>query len=465
MYLTRLASLHRLTPRSSLLVNALSGAVDLVDEDVRGQLLQLGLGGRAVLEAGHRQALLERGYLFSSQGEERAALRRVFDAYQELARARPLQFVVLPTYACNLSCTYCFEDAALRRRPEVMSGDQAADLFSAIDQLAAPQSGRMCQVVLFGGEPLLPTTQPVVADLVARADAAGFAVQVVTNGTWLERFAPVFARHSGTVRGCQITLDGLQPVHDARRRAANGGGSFEQVVRAVDLCLALEIEVNLRVNLDSQNLGSLEDLVSLLQERGWLGRTGFRCQLAPVTDHSGKTSYPHLMREDELVEPVLELWHRRPELKQTLDFQLFRVLHHLLSVVGGEAQPAALPRFHYCEADRGDVFAFGPDGLIYICPESAGSRRHAVGTYSPRFRLWGRRLKPWRHRSVLALPECQDCAIATFCGGGCGYAAWLQRGSPAHGVCGQTPQVVKSYLGLLRGQIEAGQTALRLPVP
>ena len=44
MHLTRLATLHRVDPEGSLLVNALSGAVDLVDNETRTKLLQLGLG-------------------------------------------------------------------------------------------------------------------------------------------------------------------------------------------------------------------------------------------------------------------------------------------------------------------------------------------------------------------------------------------------------------------------------------
>ncbi|HUW08704.1 MAG TPA: hypothetical protein VM537_03200, partial [Anaerolineae bacterium] len=82
MYLTKLASLHQLTSDTSLLVNALSGAVDVVDNDLRTDLLQVALGGRPDVADAHRKALIERGYLFADEGAERAALEELYLAYE-----------------------------------------------------------------------------------------------------------------------------------------------------------------------------------------------------------------------------------------------------------------------------------------------------------------------------------------------------------------------------------------------
>jgi uncharacterized protein len=455
MNLTRLASLHRVSPDTSLLLNALSGAVDLVNNEVRGKLLQLALGGRPALEQGVQSALHERGYLFASRGEERAALHSIHEAYEKLRAQRPLQFVVCPTDACNLACTYCFESADLRARPQIMTSAQVSDLFAATRRISADRPGKQCQIVLFGGEPFLPATETVVAGILSRAGEADLPVYAVTNGTHLGRFADLLRHNRETLRGAQITLDGPAVVHDARRKRADGTGSFYQVVRAVEICLDLGIEVKLRVNLDAQNLNSLESLADLIKEREWATHSGFQCLLAPVTDHLGTSRYPHIMREDELVEPVVGLWDRRPELREVLDFRLFRILDHLISVIEPGQRSWSPPRFHYCEADRGETFTFGPDGLIYACPESMGDSRNAVGIYSPRYRLWSGRLRQWEHRSVLALPECRDCNIATFCGGGCAYAALAQFGSPAHGVCGNAREVVKAYVRTLGGRLQS----------
>ncbi len=463
MHLTRLASLHRLDSDTSLLVNGLSGAVDRVDNALSAKLCELRRGGRPALEEQHRALLIQRAYLFPDEEGEQAALAEVRGAYQRFAASRPLQFVVCPTYSCNLACTYCFESTDLRARPEVMTARQVDHLFAALRRMAAEQSGRQCQIVLFGGEPLLPITKGAVEKIVTAAAQEGYPVSIATNGTHLPRFAALLRDHPGVVRGAQITLDGPEAVHNARRKHADDRGSFAEVMRGVEMCFEVGLEVNLRVNLDAQNVGSLEELTQLFEERGWSGRDGFRCQLAPVTDHLGTSSYPFMMREDALVEPVLEFQRRRPELLNVLDFQLFRVLQHLLTTVERRDRRSTMPRFHYCEADRGDVVTFGPDGLIYVCPESLGVPENAIGAYSPRYRLRPDRVKRWERRSVLDLPECQQCDIATFCGGGCAYAALQQRGSPAHGICGDAPEVVKAYMGMLRKRLQSGETVFSEP--
>ncbi len=460
MFLTGLASLHRLDADTSLLVNALSGAVDLVDNELRAQLLDIALGGRPNLRERYRRLLKQRGYLFAGEGGERAALQSMYEAYERITASRPIEFVVCPTYTCNLACTYCYQSDEVHAMPEVMTDSQVTDFYAALEAISSEHPDKSRQIILFGGEPLLPATETVVVGILDRAERAQLGVSIVTNGTHMERFASLLTSHRSILKSIQITLDGPEPIHDARRKGPDGRGSFAEVVRAIELCLDAGIPVNVRVNLDAHNLGSLEDLVGLLQQRGWTGRDGFRCLLAPVTDHVGTSTYAPMLREDQLVEPVLGLLRRRPELQDVLELHLFRVLHHLISVLQPHGQARSLPRFHYCEADRGDVYTFGPDGLIYICTESAGISEYAVGTYSPRYRLWPRRLRRWQNRSILTLPECQECNIATFCGGGCAYAALRQSGGLMHGACGDAPEVLRAYVAMLRRRFQQGELTL-----
>ncbi len=449
MHFTRYANLHQLDEDTSLLVNGLSGAIDLVDCETSRTLLGLQLRQGASITAQLEETLLSRGYLYPAEADEQAALRNLFQTCQELSSSRPLQFIICPTYACNLACAYCFEDSENKRRSEVMTPVQVEQAFSVMQALQEQQPVRPCQVVLFGGEPLLPITQPAVEQILAQAQQQGYPVQAVTNGTCLPIFAPLMQRYRGVWQGAQITLDGPQEFHDARRFTLDGQGSYEEVIAAVELCFELGVEVNLRVNLDAHNLAALANLAKFIKERGWTNHPGFRCQLAPVTDHLGTSRYPHTMREDELVAPVMEFRRNHPDLTGVFEFQLFRVLHHLMSVMEGNGSVTP-PRFHYCEADRGDLFCFGPDGLIYICPESAGNPSYSIGRYAPNYQLWPTMLSEWRERNVLSLPECRECSIATFCGGGCGYAALHQYGSPLHGVCAGAPEIFASYVAMLR---------------
>ncbi|GAB6152269.1 hypothetical protein JCM17380_10190 [Desulfosporosinus burensis] len=39
------------------------------------------------------------------------------------------------------------------------------------------------------------------------------------------------------------------------------------------------------------------------------------------------------------------------------------------------------------------------------------------------FQLKAEEVKEWQERSVLTIPECQDCEVGLICGGGCGAVA------------------------------------------
>src|SRR5680860_1922882 len=52
-----------------------------------------------------------------------------------------------------------------------------------------------------------------------------------------------------------------------------------------------------------------------------------------------------------------------------------------------------------------------------------GQNEFKLGTYFPEFKLNNREVKQWQERSVLTIPECQDCEVSLICGGGCGAVA------------------------------------------
>lgn len=443
VYLTKLASLHRVGAEASVLVNALSGAVDLVDNELRSKLLGLAVGvGPALGEEVHR-ALIERQYLLDSERAERATLSELHQAYRRLAESRPLQLVLALAQAPNLICPHCLGSAEAVPEADVMTPQQVRDAFSAIAAVGPSRPHRVCHIALRGDVSLLPAATPAVSEALACAHGAGLVVQTVTAGELLSPLVPLFARYPQVMRVARLTVD------------APRAGAWDHVVAPVECCLEAGLEVSLCVTVGADDLARLPALMDLASSRGWSGRPGFQCQIVPAAEWGRAEAGPS-RREDRLVGPVLALWGAHPELRQQWDFQFFRALHHLVAAVEGAEDTASLPRFEHCDVDRGELWTFGPDGLLYLCPESVGDRQAAVGSYSPCYRLWPRRLSRWEDRNVLSLSGCRGCNIATFCGGGCAYAALRRFGSPAHSLCGDTPEVVKAYFRHLPERLPGG---------
>ena len=142
-----------------------------------------------------------------------------------------LHLIVNPTERCNLRCVYCYEFFALGK----MSLPVVAGVLNLARRRA--QSGlKTFQLEFFGGEPI--TAWDVVAPLagglaeICRAGGVRLFGGMTTNGVLLTR-PRVDRLAAWGLHAFQVTLDGPQSVHDRRRRALRGAGSFDAVWRAL----------------------------------------------------------------------------------------------------------------------------------------------------------------------------------------------------------------------------------------
>ncbi len=437
MYLTRYMLTHHLNDSSSVLVNTLSGAVDVIDN----RYLPL-LADPAALTPDCEiwQPLHDRGYIFPSRAAEEQEVRRLFNEYTRTAR--PMSFVICPTYSCNLRCKYCFEGSLPQEHPRVLEAEEIDAIFAAIDRLRTADS----HIQLFGGEPLLPTTHEAVKRILELSRARGLTVSTITNGVHVADYIPLLTSFRAQIDDFQITVDGLAAIHDKRRPRAGGQGSFQAIIEGIELLLANEMKVRMRVNVDRNNLGNLVELAEFIQAKGWDQLPHFGAILSPVDDHSGR-DMPERLAEHETAIEWFKLKKSHPEL-DLFRVDLFRNLEYLMTTIGSD--DFSFPRFQYCESNNLSCYTFGTDGKIYLCAEAVGDDRHAVGRYYPDFFLNEAALSSWNGRSVLSLDACRDCPIATFCGGGCAISAVNINGSLDSPYCHGALETVHAYLDSIK---------------
>ena len=412
-------------------VNTLTGALDRLSQSeietvTRAVEGRASPGGEALLEA-----LQSRGYLFESPAGEQAAFERLVSQYQSPGLETHL--VLCPTYACNLRCIYCFERLHADL-PQQMMGIAAARLvFDAFRQIRSMFPERNYALGLFGGEPLLPGTAPVVELALDQARAEALPVIIITNGVNVNSFLPLLNRYSSIIRALQITLDGDEQTHDNRRPVAGGGGSYRAVIRSVESLLSTGINVTLRVNIDSGNVFSLPGLARLFDRKGWIGNPLFSCNLAPVKDHLGLGNIPAMASESKLLDKLLDVYDDEPDAEELFGFKGFQVL----GTVAGISKPGTEcgPRVQHCEANYGGFWVAGPDGFLFACPEAVGQPRLALGRYDPGLEIWQEQVDKWVDRSIGSLSYCRKCDIATLCGGGCAYAALSSEGALPSQAC------------------------------
>jgi uncharacterized protein len=440
---------YRISDESTLLINTLTGAIDIITPEILHYLENINSTRNSPIDDLTRERLKRRGYIFESIEDETRWLQYIIDAYSKTEKS--LSFVVCPTYGCNLRCTYCFEGDLTSDSQNCMSIADVEMMFRAIDKLSDAYKNRSRSIGLFGGEPLLPANKEIVRRVLEEAQKRAIPVGIVTNGVFVEHYTDVFNKHKELISSVQVTIDGPERVHDLRRKSSAGKGSFDKACEAIDMLLRMKINVRARTNIDTQNLGYLQELFDYIGAKRWRESPNFAANITPVEDHACKRSYEFFLPQHMLVEQVLKTLKVTPELRGLFQLNMFRTLRHINSVVSESDR--TFPLLYYCEANNFEQAVFGPDGHIYACTEGMGNPEMAIGQFRPALKINEEAIKMWNGRNVLTIEKCKECDIAFLCGGGCAYSALVVNGDINEPVCNNARETIFAYLDYIKADL------------
>lgn len=246
-------------------------------ELVRRCLDEVTAAGRCSL--GEMQELLEQSSLVvPGETDERELEHRRF-----LDRKDSVEWAflsIVPTFACNLRCPYCYQESVRRAAP--MAPAVAAAVVELFTELTERVEG--ISVFWFGGEPLLALdTIEWLSERfqrVCRERRRRYLAEMVTNGSLL---SPELVGRLGLLglRRLEISADGLPETYSRRkglpieRSRALYGFLIGQAGALMESCGALTIHINV----DRQNAGEAQELVQrFVRESAAARRIRFRLQ-------------------------------------------------------------------------------------------------------------------------------------------------------------------------------------------
>lgn len=403
----------------ALLYNGLSMCIDVVPSTIARLLLAAeGAPDLSFLLPEEKEHLAKRGHLTDlSEERERAAMlefaraigRRGIEAGNRSSLVKLLTFIL--TYRCNLSCSYCFQNEIRQTAgPAVMSEAFIDRFFEHFLARLFPDTPRnKFRIILFGGEPLLPGNRGPLERILRYAGKYGVVVSASTNATTVPKMLDLVGPEPGKIQNVQVTLDGERAFHDTNRVSRSGRPTFDDVIHAVRELVRLKARANIRVHLHPNRLESTESVVSYLDRVGLLGNGCVEIYFAPV----------HSFHAYEMSSSDLEVFSRlflHVALKQkTPPIQNFDFLHQILDTrtLNHEFQP------RYCAVSSGLHYAVDPEGDLYECLEEAGRKDRRIGKISGDEIEYFELGDIYRKSPLESRPECLQCSIASFCGGGC----------------------------------------------
>ncbi len=452
------------------LVHGYSGAVDKVSPEVVRYLLDrvdpahtwhikdqeiVGetLRGREIGEASPDsvEMLKKRGYLTNmSSGEERSYVSRLagFLHTKKVSHVAPT-FMLVPSYECNLRCPYCFEADTrvqlnkLKVLQNVMTEREVDAAFTCMDMLVADRfAGQETSpttkqgITLYGGEPLMLETLPIVEYMVQKGLDRGYSFSAITNAVDLHNYLHLLGPDK--IQFLQVTLDGPKEFHDRKRIGPrHKDGTFERILRNMKLALERGTRVSVRFHVDFNNVATTKVLTDELEREGFNQYKGFGIYTYPI----------HMFHQgfDSPVFPQMAIHHMHREIIK-LSHSSARAIEQAtpVPVAKAEQKPKALKIFlpddgiesklrvyiknklaglfnsnmEPCAATTG-LYIFDAFGKIYSCWDSVGIAGHETGTYSSDGPVLNSYNLDWLSRSPATINECKDCKYAMFHFGGC----------------------------------------------
>jgi len=426
---------------NALLFNGLSMCIDVVPADFAKAIM--GRSDLSFLTDGERTHLLERGHLtFLPSEQERDEFRKTIDfisakVAKNSRKHSGASITFMLTYNCNLACTYCFQSPLsqdLRRHS--MTGAFVDDFFENCFPQLFPETPKESLFTLFGGEPLLPKNREAITRILAHSEKfPSCRINVATNGVTLARMLDLVGPEKGKIQSVQITLDGDEAFHDQHRIPSSAKPTFGIMHKAIERVIEAKADVAIRVHLHPHRLQSAEMLIQRLDLEGLLTHPQVYIYFSPLNDYSA----------DQQSQEDVEIFRR---IFQHVAKQSGRPPSHLMYMNSFLTMQGKkdLPTVRYCGLGNGSFFAVDPLGDIYECYDEAGDTSRKVAKFSNGKIEYFALKDEYARRTLNNLPECLDCSLSIFCGGGCPVRAKETQGSIFEPYCQQNKEFIRQTL-------------------
>ncbi len=398
-----------------IMINLINGATDIIERNIYNLIINNQFDK---LDKETINCLIDRRYLFNSEEEYNSFIIGLDERIEELEKSAIPNFLVVPSYACNLRCIYCYEQTYMIKGTTDIDPIEMVDIqFDRIDkimhnyELKYGKSSDEVRITIMGGEPLLRCNFSTIEHIFKSAKKRNYTIDIVSNGVDLNHYIDLFNRYKNTLKHIQITVDGIKEFHDKRRIFYDGRGSFDLIMKNIKLAIDNDVIIVLRVNVDNTNIDGLPDLANELVEQ-----FNYDERLRPylyLLQDGGCSGEKNIVEEKIGIEKIFKLEETNPNMT------IFRKKFHPENFIDSIFNDTPYqPVLRHCGASK-NQFILDCKSNVYKCWHGIGSNDYRVGTFYPNYILDDRKINAWFDRSVKVIPKCKNCKYRYICGTGC----------------------------------------------
>ena len=181
MYFIKEVEIFRRSDNKYYMVNLINGALDIIDEQLYNNILE---GAFNKIDEETLLLLKQRKYLFESQKSYESYIEDLNKRIQKAENDAYPNFLLIPSYNCNLNCIYCYEHTY-----EMSCKNKERDLelideqYKIIDNIVKShdipaEKLENVRITIMGGEPLLIPNKQVVEKIINLAEEKGYTVDL-----------------------------------------------------------------------------------------------------------------------------------------------------------------------------------------------------------------------------------------------------------------------------------------------
>jgi uncharacterized protein len=347
--------------------------------------------------------MLKGNYIVKKDVDELKLIR--FRHFSGKFNRESLGLTIAPTLSCNFKCPYCYENP----KQGMMSEETQNAIIDLVTEAAKRR--KSVSVTWYGGEPLI--AKDIIWDMsekiikICEENGADYSSYIVTNG-YLINDEVIENFKKARITGAQITLDGPPEVHNKRRILKGGIGTFDIILENVKKMKQNGFNVNIRVNVDKENIDRIEELLDILEQNDLKDLTVGLGHVTAYTEACMSISETCLNTEEYA--------------KKDVEYQ--KLLYNRGFAVEFYPNYPGI-KANYCCADSVNSFVIDPEGYMYKCWNDVGTIKNAVGNVKTIKEAQSDSMYMKNVNYILWSPfdfeECVECALLPICMGGCPY--------------------------------------------
>lgn len=336
------------------------------------------------------------------------------------ATRRTTTFIIALSYACNLKCTYCYQQHNEKLNKEKITKENLTHILSTILRYKERYPEKEIRIGLFGGEPLLPVNRDYLLEIFEFCLKHKFPVHITTNGTNLPLFLNDLIVYRCLNMTINTTIDSLYGNEDTRKTVNKQvcGNTSMDLLSSIKKLINSRVYVTVEANIDKHNIHQIENMIEFYRENHYLDNEFFHFGLGRVDDRLYETKYADILSDTDI---LLEL-QKITAFPKNVYAAFIKSPYELCRKIGQNYNQLELKTSNnYCWASApvDDVFYIDPHLDTFRCTFTVGRKELSLF----KFNIDNLQAYARPNRTYMDYPKCSECTIGGYCSGGCALSA------------------------------------------